>query len=90
MFILSSNGASLVDATGLDIRAINQQMENGSVQTVGFEIVGFGFGYSVSLGTYPMEAQARDIFNDMLASLRKDKDFYDVREQEKKFQERWG
>ena len=93
MFILSANGASLVDTTGLDIRAINQQvqMEDGSiqVQTIGFEIIGFGFGYSVSLGQYPMEQQARDIFNDMLANIKQNKEFYDVREHEKKFVERW-
>jgi hypothetical protein len=94
MFILSANGASLVDATGLEIRAIDQQrqMEDGSIQieTVGYEIIGFGIGFSVSLGQYAMEQQARDIFNDMLAGIKKNKDFYDVRENELKFRERWG
>lgn len=93
MFILAASGASVVDATGLDIRAISQQvqMPDGSIQmqTIGFEIIGFGFGYSVSLGQYQMEQQARDVFNDILANIRQDKDFYDVREHEKKFVERW-
>ena len=91
MFILSSNGASLVDATGLDIRTVERQMEDGNFAVVGFELVGFGFGYSVTLGTYAMEKQARDIFNDILVHMKKGKtEFYDVREQEKKFQERWS
>lgn len=96
MFILSANGASVVDATGVTINPINEQrgIDEATGQpiivTVAFEIVGWGFGYSVQLAVYGMEQQARDIFNDILANIKKNTDFYDVREHERKFVERWG
>ena len=90
MFILAQNGAAAVDAMGLEIRALDQRLDDGSVQTVAFQIFGFGFGFQVLLGEYPMEQQARDVFNDILVSMRRNESFYDVRSEERKFIDRKG
>ena len=95
MYVISANGASFIDLTGMTIQLQTRefQMEpNGPIQTEQyFEIIGFGIGNSISLGTYQLEQQARAVFGDILAKLRQGKvEFYDVCVEEKKFVGRVG
>jgi len=89
LVILSDSGASCVDAMGLDIRVARRQNEDGSVASW-FQLIGYGYGFEVLLGEFALEEQVRDIFNDILAKMRKGVDFYDVQECRRKFEGRRG
>lgn len=88
----------MVDATGLQILPINQERQvmgdDGQphvvVVTIGFDVVAYGFGYNIVVGSYELEEQARALFNDILTHLKKGDEFYDVKTNEGKFLARVG
>ena len=90
MFVLSASTTSLMDVTGLDIQVYQEVDEDGKPAGEGNQIVGFSFGYSLVLGKYPSLQLAKLVFDDMLASIKKDKSFYDVRLEQEKFIGRQG
>jgi len=90
MFVLSASTTSFMDVTGLDIQMYQDVDQNGNPTEAGYQIVGYSFGYSLVLGKYPTVELAKMVFDDMLASIKKDKSFYDVRAEQEKFIGRQG
>lgn len=88
----------MVDATGLQIVPYNEERQvigddgqpHVTVVTVAFDVLAYGFGYNICVGTYELEEQARALFNDILTHLKKGDQFYDVKTNEGKFMARMG